>query len=438
MKVSSVDSVVKNSVCCGCGTCAGVCPYRAITMCYSGRQRVYVPRITETACADCGVCSRVCPGVNMLVPNSRTDGDHGKKYLHGYGEYLKSYVGHACDPQIRYGAASGGVATALSVFLLKARLVDAVVGTEMVPESPLDTRPVLCTSKGDVLRAMGSKYCPASTNAILKDIDATRLQTIAFVGLPCHVQGIQAAKDYPPLNKAKSVYTIGLLCGGVRGQEGTKWILRKRKINIQDVHEIKYRGEGWPAGMRVSFKNKEEVLKIPLWEYYDQYFASWRPWRCSLCLDRTAVLADISLGDAWLSELRHDSEGSSLIIARTESGLQLISQAAAAGVIRIAEIDMATLQRSQTLLVKHIDHTVREANFLARLLGWSTPTYGSTIDNPGWRSLLRRTALIVKSTLLRQTTRSVLLFTLVQHLSWLIMSPWRCLRRLAGSRIGKR
>jgi coenzyme F420 hydrogenase subunit beta len=409
----TVADIVHDKLCLGCGTCDGICPQRAIGMVYSTKNRTYVPIIDSALCTLCGLCFMVCPGLHASakapVPRHGSSDDRGP-LSNPFGVYRKCFIGHASDQEIRYRASSGGIATVLSAYVLEAGRIDAVVTTRMKKDFFIDTEPALCRSRKEVMNSMGSKYCPAATNSILKAIDTGLLNSVMFTGLPCHMTGLYNARALHPLKTLKKVVTIGLLCGGMRGQEGTDWILKKRNIAMSSLSDITYRGDGWPGSMKLISRDRATPAVIPYAEYGDEYFESWQPWRCFLCVDRTSQTADIALGDAWLPELKKDTMGTSLILARTDKGLHLIEEALSNGIIEAQEIDSDTVARSQKGLVFDIEHSVESSLYLARLMGRRTPENGVVARNPGWQVLSRSAAYLLRAALLRKMTTSAPLF----------------------------
>jgi coenzyme F420 hydrogenase subunit beta len=329
------------------------------------------------------------------------------------GKIEKCYIGFSTDPDLRRNASSGGIAGAIASFLLDSRAVDGVVSTSMHPDSPFDTRPVFCRTKEDFIKTSGSKYCPTATNAIIREDSVFSCGSLAWIGLPCQIQGLNKAKKYKPLNKSKSIVTIGLLCGGMRGQEATKWVIKSRKYSLDSVKSIKYRGDGWPGGMRIEFNNGTEPLRIPYSEYYDEYFESWQPRRCSLCLDRFSQMADIALGDAWLPELKGDIAGTSLIITRTDKGDKVVREASEKGLIKITEKDYETIIRSQQGLIADISNIIVPTVLLYKKAGVSTPEYCLDNFNISIGKYLRIIKRFARMALLRKMTLSQKLFNFV-------------------------
>lgn len=58
-----------------------------------------------------------------------------------------------------------------------------------------------------------------------------------------------------------------------------------------------------------------------------------------MCPDHTGELADLSLGDAWLPELKGQKLGESLILTRTEAGERLLSLERSAGALFVRVVE---------------------------------------------------------------------------------------------------
>ena len=88
-----------------------------------------------------------------------------------------------------------------------------------------------------------------------------------------------------------------------------------------------------------------------------------------------AELADVSCGDAWLPELKHDKIGISIIVARTSNGETVLKQATRAGFLKLKPIRISDVVRSQwgNVLFKKYDVWARVR--LRRSIGLPTPSY---------------------------------------------------------------
>jgi coenzyme F420 hydrogenase subunit beta len=165
---------------------------------------------------------------------------------------------------------------------------------------------------------------------------------------------------------------------------GTEFILEKLGIDKRQVKELSYRGNGWPGGMTVNLKDGR-VVRIPLfgsWNSYWVVFSSYffTPIRCLTCPDHTAELSDISLGDAWLPELKHDKIGRSIIVTRTKIAEDILSLMSSAGAISVMSVDPSKVKQSQKLLLRFKKDFFGTRFALLKSLGKQTPKFGITTN----------------------------------------------------------
>ena len=315
---STVADVAHQNLCTQCGTCVGICPVDAIEMKLDRVKGLYAPVVDFERCTGCGLCLKVCPGheVNFPLLNRRIFGLDGEDpYL---TNFLDCYVGHAADKQIRHQSSSGGMVTALLLHLLESDRIDGALVTRFVPERPLQPVPFIARTRADIIMAARSKYCPVPTNIALHSIRKIPGR-YAVVGLPCHLHGIRKAAEFDDILRERVVLQVGLFCSHSPSFAATEYLLRQHGVAPSDVRRLEYRGGGWPGGVRIYTKDEKKVF-VPYGEAWKLFDVAFMPWRCLLCRDGSAELADISFGDAWFDEFRGDPEGISAIVVRTPPG----------------------------------------------------------------------------------------------------------------------
>lgn len=345
----TIESVLKNGLCTGCGTCAGLCPQNAIQMLAEHHQGIYLPRIDNRLCDLCGLCFQICPGHAVDFSSlSREILGHSLLYT-PLGNHRNCYVGYATNYDIRYNAASGGLVTALLISALEKQLIDGVLVTKMREDRPLEPQPFIARNKVDIISAAKSKYCPVPANVALREIMETDGR-YAIVGLPCHIQGVRKASSIIKKLKKRVVLCLSLVCGHCDTFQGTKFLVRTycKGRDIKDITHLDYRGQGWPGFLAITFKNNT-VISIP----YDEYMIFHGLWffahkRCILCCDSVSKLSDITIMDAWLPEIKvKDTMGTSFLIARTVMGEELCNYSFFKRTISIESALSTDLIRSQ-------------------------------------------------------------------------------------------
>jgi coenzyme F420 hydrogenase subunit beta len=309
------------------------------------------------------------------------------------GNYTGCYTGHATDHEIRYNSSSGGIATQLLVFALEKGLIDGALVIRMRKDNPLEPEAFVARTKEEIISASRSKYCPVAANTGLKQIlkDNGRY---AVVGLPCHIHGIRKAESVFKVLKDRIVIHIGLLCSHMVNFDGTLFLLERKGVKKEMVSKIDYRGKGWPGSMSVHAKNGA-YFEIPLmrsWNAYWQVFSSFffTPIRCTMCPDQAGELADISLGDAWLPELKGDKCGRSIIITRTKIGEEILDLAAEAQAISIKPVHSSKVVQSQRVNLSFKKHDLRFRLSLLRFFGRKIPIFNPEPSSKGMMSAIVR------------------------------------------------
>ena len=385
----TISSVVEDTLCTGCGTCVALCPNEAIEMVIDEKKGIYVPELDGRKCNNCGICFKVCPGheVDFKGLNLEIFGKEPEDIL--IGNYLNCYIGHATDYDIRYNSASGGLVTALLIYMLEGGLIDGALVTRTKKDKPLEPEPFIARTREEIIGARGSKYCPVPANIMMREIlEAEEGERFAVVGLPCHIHGIRKAEQVNKKLQDKIVFHLGIFCGHTPTLLGTEFIIKKILcITTNHVNKMYYRGDGWPGGILAELKDntKKFAPHHYIWgNIFSQFFY---PLRCTLCCDQTAELADISFGDAWLPELMGNTNGFSVIVSRTKVGDNILQKMAHVQTINLCKSTIDKVKQSQygLLLRKNLKTRLQFHSFLKHKI----PLYNKKLPNPSAPYLLK-------------------------------------------------
>lgn len=333
----------------------------------------------------------VCPGLGQKVARK------GRIEDPLWGPWIEMRTGHATDGVLRHAASSGGGLSAVLQHLLATGAVEAVVANGADPAHPARNAIRLPTDAKGVKEAAGSRYAPSAPLAGLAGWLADHRATgrrFAFVGKPCDVAAMRALTQRDPEVEAAFPVLLSFFCAGVPSHAGGRAVLKALDTTEETLAAFRYRGNGWP-GQATALRRDGTESSMSYHDSWGRILSKHVQHRCKICADGTGTAADIVCADAWESDEAGypkftEGAGTSLIVARTQLGQQLIGETEAAGRIetqlfevdRLAAIQPGQRERRRALL----------ARLLAlRLVGRPVPDYrGLRIVAAAWQNPLRR------------------------------------------------
>ena len=330
-------AIVEQGLCIGCGLCQSIAGSDRVRV--SKTMAGYLQPIVEGE-LDHATVDRIyaaCPGTRVEgLPEHLLEAD--TKQDNVWGPWRRMVRAWAGDPQVRFEGSTGGVLTALGVYLLESNRVDFILQVKTSATEPSFGDPALSFTATDVVEAAGSRYGPA---APLLDINAVleRKQPFAFIGKPCDIAALRnyARQDERVDELVK--YWLTMVCGGYGTPRGTVEFYKRVGIDPDEVTALRYRGRGCPGPTRVE--TSREVQEFHYIDYWGEDETMWTlPFRCKICPDGIGEAADIAAADTWIggSPNRVDSvddPGVNALVARTRVGEELIAAAAADGALTL-------------------------------------------------------------------------------------------------------
>lgn len=335
--------------CTGCGLCHSV----ANVDFKSDEKGFKYPELKED---NTPLLKIVCPAAGNAL-NMYSDGSI-------WGQVKKAYLGHAVEEDVRFKASSGGVITALCLYLIDHKVVDGIIQTRKNPEDPRLTETIVSTTRQDVLTCCGSRYTTSSPLMQIKQ-QLEPGKTYAFVGKPCDVSALRMyQREFPDEWCQQIKYMLTFYCAGQPSLNANNKLLTALGCNdVKDCIDLRYRGNGWPGRAMAKLKDGTENTM--------DYESSWmkilgRETRriCRFCTDGTGEYADISCGDAWyLDSANHpdftERPGRNIIFARTGDGCFLMEAAIKEGYVNVEDFNMS---RSNEIKMFQPYHYTRKAS----------------------------------------------------------------------------
>lgn len=320
----------ENSECCGCGTCALVCPVNAICM-IPGELGCLYPHIDPEKCIRCHACENVC-AYSKAAP-VRT-------------EKPRAFAVAAKDPAVLKKSASGGVFASLAHSILDAGGI--VYGCSLEMENGVLTpKHIAVETHAEVNKLQGSKYVQSRLGTVFPEIRQMLRQRriVLFSGTPCQVD---ALRHYLKDTDTENLFTSDLICHGVPGAELFQAYLQhlgKRGKGMVTAFSFRDKSNGWGLQAAYSVRGKNgmenrKTMPSGISSYYT-FFLESEIYResCYTCrYANTTRVGDITIGDFWGIEQEHPEwmeenggnlrvyDGVSAVLANNPKGERLLTQ----------------------------------------------------------------------------------------------------------------
>lgn len=354
------DLKIYDSVCTGCSACteacmfpdeSGISPIQLIV----NVNGLNVPRINENTCTECMKCYKACPTEDKIFNDDVTFDNYKAKIGN-------CYFGYSHNNEHRFEAATAGITTEIAAYLLDTHQVDGVISSYQNDNNDIITE--IFTSSSEVKKTRGSIYRQVSAlNGLAEKIQKGQHKKLLFIGLSCHISGLktlQRANKY--LKKNVEFITIALFCKQTKTEEFSD--MQRSILGANPNQNINYRGKGWPGITRVEGGESLPSSNIRFGLMWGGF--AFTPDYCFSCSDPIGLVADISVGDAWLGKYSKDKIGSSLFIGNTSKGDKIIKEMEKAGKIYIESETAENILKSQStshILFKTSYPTTRNALF---------------------------------------------------------------------------
>lgn len=315
MKNSNPENMIVDiDSCCGCGSCAAICPKNCIKMDYDESGFLY-PKISTQYCISCGRCKHVCPMINNLDSIKSSFG-------------LQAYYGRMSDENKLSEVSSGGFASAIAELVIRnggivygASYSDDFSRVEVVRSMTLK----------ETERLRGSKYIQSEKNNIYKKIseDIKLGKTVLYIGLPCEVAALKLflGKNYDNL------ITVDLVCHGPTSKYVFDEYIKSHNKNRDIVcFSMRYKlDKKWtPYYMMFKYKDGNRFVEQFWGSEFGYIFGRFARPNCYSCKFKGKDhCSDFTVGDAWgdgAKGIVNDNLGLSTIIINSEKGYELIKQ----------------------------------------------------------------------------------------------------------------
>lgn len=372
----------KKSDCYGCGACAEVCKFAALSMQHDDEGFAY-PLVNRDLCKNCGQCVKVCPKTSAEQLKNTSAQTAWGGYILDSDILSKSTSGGAFSAIVKAFAANKD-SSKVKIFGVCATSASSVCHKDFSPTDNLD---VVRTSKYVQTQAGEGVFY-----RVKQTLQADNF--VLFSGTPCQ---IAALKKYLGDADTSKLLTVEVICEGVPSpifiRKQIEFVEEKFGKKVVDVNYRYKDADKWDFEvMKFSFSDgsyhRKERWFNPFWSIWLQHLMS-RPscYECDFCTRHR--VADITLGDLWgvhiyCPDLYNDNRGCSLIVCNTDKGQEYVEKAA--DFMHIRQLDIDTAIKYQSPLRKNISPNANRSAFMEDL---KTLDYQALCDKWAIKSSLK-------------------------------------------------
>jgi len=371
----SIEQVVEEGLCVGCGACASVAnsPFQ-MRMTEFGLyepQRVAADGMSHVAGgrdeqASERAALQVCPfsgaGRNEDEISAKRFPDLPHHPL--IGRWRDIRAAHVTVDGFRSRGSSGGMTSWFLSELFRLDLIDAAIHVR--PQGPEEGGPLftydVSSSADEAVAWQKSRYHVVEMSQAINLVRSTSLR-YAFVGLPCFVRSIRSLTEVDLQIQAGLVITIALVCGHLKSSRYAEYLAWTQGIPPGALEEMDFRHKqrGRPAdryGIQAVGRDREgnrvkRERTVDHIRWSDWGIGLFKVPACDYCDDVVGETADVSFGDAWLSQFRPETEGKNLVITRSELAERIVSDGVSRHEIDSVRLSPDDAARSQESGFRH-------------------------------------------------------------------------------------
>ena len=329
-KINSLNDIVKNGLCIGCGICQSIAGKNTLKMEMSDKGNLEPIELNPIDQNTLEQIKKVCPGVIAEGPSDSKENEGTNKDII-WGNHYEMYYSWSTDPKIRFQSSTGGLLNGLSLFLLEKNKVDFIMHTAGDKDHPMRNVVKYSYNREDLTNCESrSRYGPSSPLSEFH-LALDKKQTFAFVGKPCDAGAIRLLAKIDKRVDQYCKYIFTLVCGGFQELTKSQEFIDSFNVKEEELEAFRYRGFGNPGRMYIKTKDQREFDKD-----YNSFWgdeSNWKvPFRCKICPDAIGESSDIAALDTWPGgSPKGEDEGINAAMIRTKKGIEVFKEAVESG-----------------------------------------------------------------------------------------------------------
>lgn len=351
--MSSIKDIVQNGLCTGCGVC--ISEINSDTRMVWNEDGFLVP---EGMPDDAAAAANVCP-FNTDNPDNNEDfladvflPNAGKSDVRS-GKHISTYAGFA--KKFRESSSSGGITTYVFNKLLESGVADHLF-VVAENEGSYSYQWFDRNNIEDISKISKTRYLPVTMEKLFLEIDA-KPGKVAVSGVACFLKALRLKQYYDPEYREKIAFTIGIICGGLKSRHYTDYLAQKAGIlgeyssqeyRIKDINSTAIDYSFGAYNVDHEFKTVKMRTLGDMWGT-----GLFKSNACDFCDDVAAEMADLSVGDAWISPYRQDGLGNSVMMTRSILAENIINRGIENRELHCDKISVDKFNESQLPSFKH-------------------------------------------------------------------------------------
>jgi len=352
--MTSINEVVQNGYCVGCGNCAHILKTKMILNEYGE----YVPYLDSKIHINKNV-NKICPSLHPDLDESKIATNLYKKlcnYNDQIGYFDKIYASHILEEDFRLNGSSGGMGSWILCELIKKKLIDGVILVDKNENKQNINEPFfeykILKDVNEIKKASKSRYHVVEYSKIL-DLIKTKNEKYAFIGIPCMCKSIRRIQKFDNEFLDKIPFVISLICGHLKSINWTYSLAWGANILPEDLKTIDYRTKSKKINPRsyilnlVKKNNKQKFINSKKITGGKFNVGAMMLNACNYCDDVVGETADLTIGDAWLNKYKKETLGKNLIITRNIKLTEIILNAKKEQRVVIEEISSDDVIQAQ-------------------------------------------------------------------------------------------
>lgn len=328
------NEVVDAGICTGCGACVALASKGTARMIRLA-EGVF-PAFNQN-CNLPDLAWEACPGKGI---------DYPKLYHMHFGSLPNDWrvghvnslwTGYASDDMIRRTGASGGVISAVLIYLLELNYIDGAIVAKQGCPSPEEANWFIARTREEILACAQSVYVPVSMLDALPYLQAGERYAISC--LPEQSAALRVLQHNGHCQAQQISYVLGPYTGTALETRSIRALLRAKGVKDDErVTSVKWRAGEWPGYLQILTNSGRDIRSKKV--YYNFLIPFYVTQTSLQSMDFANEFTDLSVGDAWSPQFEGLGQGFSVVASRSQVMTQIIDNMSKAGLVELKEIDV--------------------------------------------------------------------------------------------------